>query len=143
MVLEIMHRLDYTCFPKILHTNRELRAWVLDNWVLILRARPRRWKYQIPGDVQLRLNVRYFDLPETWAKTFPVIWGRDAYGPTAEEVDLKRTEYLNIAKAVLLRGAEMGSLNSAGQTCLYHCVASDFPDLAYLRNLVWFEYSSC
>jgi hypothetical protein len=51
LVLEIMIRLDHTCFPKILHVNRHLRSWILMNWTLILKARTLKWNNHIPEDV--------------------------------------------------------------------------------------------
>ncbi len=36
LLLEIINRLDYTCFPKLLHINRAIRVYILNNWVDIL-----------------------------------------------------------------------------------------------------------
>jgi hypothetical protein len=58
VIIEIIHQLDYSCYPKILHVNRAIREWVLDNWLTIRKARSQNWKDNIPMNIASNTNLR-------------------------------------------------------------------------------------
>jgi hypothetical protein len=116
LVLEIFIRLDYTCFPKILHVNRDVRAWALDNWTLILNSRSTGWGDQIPREALWKLNNRLSD----------ICAGRDS---------IQKREVL---KALLLKGARYvpPSYQCFHQSHLQKFLANGRVELAQIRNLL-------
>ncbi len=104
---DIIKHLDYTCFPKILQVNRELRAWALDHWTDILNERPKGWIEKIPKDVAKKLNSRYVKIIQKWSSI----------------------QTPSVVKAVLLRGTNIDHCIH-----LHLCMRYGYFDLADIRN---------
>jgi hypothetical protein len=122
LIIEIIHRLDYTCFPKILHVNREIRAWVLDNWSRILKRRPVNWRENIPAKHLKRINRRlYIEVIEEW----------------------RLIKCPSVVKVVLLQGAQVDYEPNKDYNCFKKCIRNGNVQVAKLRNRVLSHCSSC
>jgi hypothetical protein len=117
IVFEIAIRLDYTCFPKILHVNRQIRTWVLENWLRIHQKRLPSWREQTPEDSQQKINSSLLNIPKNWSLI----------------------QNLVVLKATLLKGAQVDYRPSnendiLGGSCFYSCMCCGFVELADIRN---------
>ncbi len=124
IIIEIIHQLDYTCFPKILHVNREIRSWILDNWVTILKRRPLKWREHIPKDDLKRINETFVNMPSKWKSSRWTI-----------------IQSLPIVTAVLLRGADIDYPNKDGMNCFFLCTFHGFLEIADVRKFIWADRS--
>jgi hypothetical protein len=123
IIIKIIHRLDYTCYPKILHVNKDIREWILDNWVGILQARSLAWSESIPVDAMEKLNESFLQMFFNW----------------------RSIRSSSVAKAMLLKGAQVEyKSREYAYTPFAFCVSTDGRlDLAKIRNWCWLIPSSC
>ncbi len=111
VAIDIFRRLDYTCFPRILHVNHAIRSLILDNYNGIRKARSPGWIEQIPEQIKERVNMYLISIVQH-RKWF---W-----------------ESINkpvLTKSALLSGAQIDGLDwavGAGVTCFLFAFGKDF-----------------
>ncbi len=101
--------------------NREIRGWILDNWLAILNKRPDNWQDHIPEDAFKKMNEHFLGLPRVWA---------EINSPS-------------VVQALLLKGAqvdyqeimELKCKVTTGMTCFHMCMKYGRLDVAKIRKL--------
>ncbi len=133
LVLEIIKRLDYTCFPKMLHINREIRVLVLENWLEILQARGPTWRDHIPDKRLGILSHRYWLIPNR----------RASYRKKENWMLRKPGVVQDATRAMILKGVQLDYQPKSNETFFQKCIQWGYFDLADIRKLFMAHCSSC
>jgi hypothetical protein len=110
IIIKIIPDLDYRCYPKILRVNRDIREWILDNWLKIRARRPCNWNDNIPEAEQKRINELYVSLAQYEIRS------------------------ATLAKVLLLKGAQLDYQDGDGLTCFANCMFRECLEVADVGN---------